>query len=149
HGDRLVIITTPRDDTHSTHWMLRYNMWRPLKPSYANPADDQGDWPPAPPSASAEEHWGQDRFLMKTHFTGFRHLNTEDFVVALSQRPMAPRTREYLNHGDLAVVRLRRLLLGGVKAFMEGQRPEPVAYSSIRAAAGVLPKDGDWQALND
>ena len=91
---------------------------------------------------------------MKTHFTGFRHVNTEDFAVAQSQGPIASRQREYLNHNDLAVVKLRRLLIGGVESFMQGRvaehlRHENIPYAKIRASAGILPKGGDWQALND
>jgi phthalate 4,5-dioxygenase len=153
HNDRLVIITTPVDDTHCTHFQLRYNYWKPLSPSWMNPAPDPTNYPPLPPGGP-ESNWGQDRFLMKTHFTGFRHLNTEDFVIAQSLGPIAPRAREYLNHGDLAVVKLRRLLLGAVREFMEGRQPEQaqhekIPYSRIRASAGVLPKGGDWLALND
>ena len=152
HGDRLVIITTPHDDTSCTHWMMRYNMWKPLSPSFMNPVMDPGNFPPAPPGDEAS-HWGQDRFLMKTHFTGFKHLNTEDFAVALSQRPIAPRTTEYLNQNDLAVVRLRRLLIGSVKEYMAGKRPENsyhenIPYSKIRASAGILPPGGNWRELN-
>ena len=148
HGDRLVVLTTPRDDTNCTHWILRFNPWKTLSPSCQNPAPDPGNFPPLPPGGP-ESNWGQDRFLMKTHFTGFRHLNTEDFAVAMSQRPIAPRSREYLCHSDLAVVKLRRNLLQAVTEFTEGKAPEKAPYSTIRASAGILQKGADWLVLND
>jgi phthalate 4,5-dioxygenase oxygenase subunit len=152
-GDRLVIFSTPNDDLHTTHWMIRYNRSRPLKPSYANPAPDRGDYPPAP-TAGPEGHWGQDRDAMEAgHFSGFtRHLNTEDFAVAWSQGRIADRSREFLNEGDLAVVWLRRHLLAAVREHINGEEISGVkglaeSYRAIKADALLIPKIGDWKEL--
>ncbi len=152
-GDRLVIMSTPVDDTHVVHWMIRYNPHRKLGPSYANPADDPGNWPPAP-AGGPEERWGQDRAAMtRGHFSGFPgHLNTEDFAVCLGQGPIANRSKEYLNQGDLAIVRLRRLLLEGVRKYADrADRPvgdQAVPYAQIRASAGILSPGETWQSLS-
>ena len=149
-GDRLVIITTPNDDYNSTHWMIRYNRVRPLKPSYANPADDRGNWPPSPPAGPAD-NWGQDRDAMASgHFTGFRHVNTEDFAVASSQGAIVDRTREYLNEGDRAVVMFRRQLLTTVNEYLAKQplslaNHAKIPYSSIKADALMIPQTTSWK----
>ncbi len=149
-GDRLVIITTPNDDLNSTHWMVRYNRVRPLKPSYANPAEDRGNWPPLPPGGPAD-NWGQDREAMAAgHFTGFNHVNTEDFAVAASQGRIVDRSQEYLNAGDRAVVMFRRQLLTTVREFME-QKPlslvdhVQIEYRQIKADALVIPQTQSWR----
>ena len=151
-GDRLVIMSTPIDDGNTWHWLIRYNPYQALGPSYANPVEDVDDWPPLPPGP-AESAWGQDRTMMaQGHFSGFRHLITEDFVVALSQGTIADRSSEFLSAGDAAVVRLRRMLLDSVREFMAGKRPslarhEEIPYSRIRAVGNVLAPQEDWRSL--
>lgn len=149
-GDRLVIMSTPVDDTHVIHWMLRYNPTRPLSRSYANPAKEVDNWPPAP-TGDAGNAWGQDRVAMGNNsFSGFSHINTEDFAVAMSQGPIVDRSNEFLNSGDLAVVRMRRLLLGAVRNFVKGESDAaPIPYGTFRASGGILPHDAeDWRALH-
>jgi phthalate 4,5-dioxygenase len=160
-GDRLVIFSTPIDDEHTIHWLVRYSPYGPVKPfyhaptgvPYINPVPDPANWPPAPPGGP-EESWGQDRFLMANgHFSGFRHLNTEDFAVAESQGAIADRSLEYLSSGDLAVVRLRKQLLECVKQFVAGKplslaRHENIPYEKIRAVGDVLEPGRDWHALS-
>ena len=152
-GDRLVIMSTPIDDTHCWHWMIRYNPYKTLSPSFANPADDVDNWPPLPPSDRLDSY-GQDRADMQDGvFTGFKHINTEDFAVALSQGPIADRSKEFLNHGDLGVVRMRRMLINGATVFMK-TRSVPAAlneilYPKIRASAGIIREDDEWHALAD
>ena len=90
--------------------------------------------------------------MAQGHFSGFRHLITEDFVVALSQGTIADRSSEFLSAGDAAVVRLRRMLLDSVREFMAGKRPslarhEEIPYSRIRAVGNVLGPQEDWRSL--
>ncbi len=84
-------------------------------------------------------------------FTGFKHINTEDFAVAMSQGPIADRTVEFLNHGDLGVVRMRRMLINGATEFMKTKRPpmslNEILYPKIRASAGIIQEPIDWHAL--
>ena len=79
------------------------------------------------------------------HFTGFRHVNTEDFAVASSQGTIVDRTREYLNEGDRAVVMFRRQLLTTVNEYLAKQplslaNHAEIPYSSIKADALMIPQ---------
>jgi phenylpropionate dioxygenase-like ring-hydroxylating dioxygenase large terminal subunit len=150
-GDRLVIMTTPVDNENCIHWSLRYNRFRPLKPSYVNPAEahDRGSYPPAPPGGP-ETSWGQDRAAMaRGHFSGFHVLNTEDFAVEESQGAILDRSQEYLNAGDRSVVQLRKELLNAVTQYVAGefspQKHGDLSYRSIKADALVLATDARWQ----
>lgn len=149
-GDRLVIFSVPNDDRTTTHWMVRYNRVRPLKPSFMNPVEDRGNFPPLPPS-DAEHCWGQDRAAMaEGHFSGFNHVNTEDFAVAESQGEIADRSLEYLNEGDRAVVQLRKQLLQAVKEYARDSNlsfadPEKIDYARIRADALLIPQSSAWR----
>jgi phthalate 4,5-dioxygenase oxygenase subunit len=151
-GDRLVIFSTPIDDYHTKHWMIRYNRFRPLKPSFANPADDRANWPPLPPGGP-DDNWGQDRAAMAAgHFTGFGHVNTEDFAVAESQGPIVDRQNEFLNEGDRAVVELRKKLLNAVQSFIEGKQILPDErtwdYHAVKADALFIDARTDWRAAS-
>jgi len=150
-GDRLVIFSTPVDDTNTVHWMLRYNRVRTLKPSYVNPVDDPSNFPPAAPG-NRDTVWGQDRDAMRRgHFSGFHHINTEDFAVAESQGPIADRSKEYLNSGDRAVVQFRKQLLQTAKEYAAGKKMslaqhDEINYAEARAAAFILRPGEDWHA---
>jgi len=152
-GDRLVLMSTPVDDTHVTYWNVVYNPVKPLSPSYQVPAEDPDNFPPAT-VGGRENAWGQDRGAMaRGHFTGFAHLNTEDFAVGESQGAIADRSKEWLNAGDRAVVEMRRLLLdlvkgtdtasGKIAAFPH----DKIDYQTVRAYADVTPDASSWRRL--
>jgi nitrite reductase/ring-hydroxylating ferredoxin subunit len=151
-GDRTVIFTVPCDDVSNLHFMVRYNPFKPLTSYYFTRFSDPNDWPPLPPGGP-DESWGQDRALMKRGGnTGFTNITTEDFAVGLSMGPIVDRTKEHLNSGDLAVVRLRRQLLGAVKSFQAGDRAEIaqtalIDYSVVRPVAEDLKAGDDWRTL--
>jgi phthalate 4,5-dioxygenase len=150
----LVIITTPVDDETMRFWLVPYTTDRPLPVNGFNSlAPGPSNWPPLPPGGR-DRAWGQDRNLMKHgHFTGFpQHVFTEDFAIALSQGPIADRTCEFLNAGDGACIRMRRILLKAVRDFQAGDVPEiikadDVEYSEVRAVGAVVPSGGDWRTL--
>jgi len=145
-----VFFTIPIDDENSTYWSVRYRMDGPIEKDAITLFSDPADWPPAVPG-DASDNWGQDRALMRNgHFSGFpQHITTEDLVIATSQGPIVDRTKEYLNSGDGALVRLRRVLLQAVGDFNEGidSANSQVDYASLRGFAGVLPAESDWRTL--
>jgi hypothetical protein len=132
--------------------MVRYNPFKPLTSYYFTRFSDPNDWPPLPPGGP-DESWGQDRALMKRGGnTGFTNITTEDFAVGLSMGPIVDRTKEHLNSGDLAVVRLRRQLLSAVKSFQAGDHPEIaqtalIDFSVVRPVAEDLKAGEDWRTL--
>lgn len=148
-----VFFAVPIDDEHSTYWTVRYRVDGPIERDPMITFDDPDDWPPRVPG-TPENHWGQDRALMKRgHFTGFpQHLTTEDLVIAESQGPILDRTREYLNAGDAALVRLRRQLLDAVAAY-EAAPDAPfvarVEYHRLRGVGSMLGQGEDWRGMHD
>ena len=151
-GFKTAIFSVPCDDTHSLHFNVLYNTYKPLESSAFTRYSDPDDFPPLPPGG-ADEVWGQDRALMKQgSATGFRHIVTEDFAVAMSQGPIADRSKEQLNSGDIAVVRLRRQLLEAAKAVPpEGRVPElaEADCSVAHCFADILAPGTDWRSLVD
>ena len=91
--------------------------------------------------------------MSRGHFSGFPHLNTEDFAVGESQGPIADRSNEYLNSGDLAIVRVRKLLLdmatpaaNAGKSVVEFPH-DKVDYTDARSYSDVIDESKDWRSL--
>ena len=101
-----------------------------------------------------DNNWAQDRAAMaEGHFSGFTStLLQEDVVVQLSMGPIADRSLDHLSSSDVAVARLRALLLRAVEQHGQGAYPlagGPVAsYATVQPVNVVLPKGGDWRTAN-
>jgi nitrite reductase/ring-hydroxylating ferredoxin subunit len=138
----------PIDDEHTAFWAIRYDATRPIADSPWKPAPDPMNWPPPLPGGRAER-WGQNRAQMKRgSFSGFdQHFLHEDLAVAASQGIIADRSKEFLNAGDAAVVRMRKDLLATLDDF-ESSGPRPAVPSALRIKAGqlLLGPDVDWRA---
>jgi len=152
-GDRTAIFGVPIDDTHTMHWMVRYNPHKPVTSQYLTHFSDPDNWPPLPPGGP-EDNWGQDRYLMekKGHWSGFKAIATEDFAVGVSQGAIADRSLEQLCATDIAVVHLRRLLLDAVGEFAAGKVPTlanhaAIDYPGIRPVVDTLRAGQDWHEL--
>ncbi len=126
HVDAMLFFSVPVDDETTAYWTIPHCADAPPMPTPWTSFVDPGNYPPAVPG-TAENHWGQDRALMRRgHFTGFpQHLTTEDFVVMESQGRIVNRSKEFLNSADAAVVHIRRSLLAMVRRFIDGQGPQP------------------------
>jgi phenylpropionate dioxygenase-like ring-hydroxylating dioxygenase large terminal subunit len=151
-GDRTAIFAVPCDDTSNVHWMVRYNPQKPVTSYYFTRHSDPNDWPPLPPGGP-DQNWGQDRELMRRGgVTGFTNVTTEDFAVNLSQGPIVDRTKEKLNTGDGAIVKLRQQLLIAARAVQAGNGRWDAAAadcSGARPFADVLPAASDWRGIVD
>lgn len=68
-----------------------------------------------------------------------------------SMGPIYDRTKEHLGTTDLAVIRLRTVLIEAAKALVEGKEPPGLAthgdFRSIRAAEKILYEGEDWRIL--
>jgi phthalate 4,5-dioxygenase len=150
HVDAMLFFSVPIDDETTAYWTVPHRADAPPKKTPWTVFDDPGNYPPAVPGGP-ENHWGQDRALMKQgHFTGFpQHLTTEDFVVMESQGAILDRTDEYLNAADSAVQQIRRSLLKSVRRFMAGEGPEPLPadfnYADTKPAQMNLAPGVDWR----
>jgi phthalate 4,5-dioxygenase oxygenase subunit len=99
-----------------------------------------------------ENNWLQDRAAMQAgNFTGIAGVNNEDIAVQESMGPIYDRTKEHLGSSDTAVIRMRRIMLDGVRRFMDGAPPvglaEPVAYETLHAEERMVPHGESWQAF--
>jgi phthalate 4,5-dioxygenase oxygenase subunit len=100
---------------------------------------------------SRANNWLQDRPSMRAgSYTGMHGVNVEDIAVQESMGPMYDRRKEHLGASDIAVIRMRRIMLDGVRRFIdEGAPPvglaEPVAYETLRADERMVPHGLSWQ----
>lgn len=154
-GPATVFFSTPVDDVTHRAWFVHFNPHAPLGITNMSVSTDVWAWPPLPPG-TAENNWGQNRDLMKRgHFSGFpQHLGTEDFAMFLGQGPILDRTDEQLCSADLAVVRVRNLLLQSVREFAAGKTPylahnAELDYSKIESVGGVIQMGADWRSLTE
>jgi len=96
-----------------------------------------------------ENRWLQDRSTMDTSFSGIGDFAAEDWAVTNSMGPIIDRTKEHLVPTDVAVIRLRRLLLGAARDLEEGIEP-PVLHadlSTVQSGDGLIELGTPWQQL--
>lgn len=95
--------------------------------------------------------WLQDRERMRAgSWTGISGVNMEDLAVEESMGPIFDRTKEHLGTSDVAVIRMRRLLIDSARALAERGEPpiglrEPVRLDRLRAEEAMLPLDQPWE----
>lgn len=95
----------------------------------------------------------QDRDAMArgASFTGFTGVNVQDAAMYVSQGPIYDRSREHLVPADVAVLRMRRLLIDSARRVEAGGDPVgldvPVETSKIQAGAGFLTDGMPWKSL--
>jgi phthalate 4,5-dioxygenase oxygenase subunit len=100
-----------------------------------------------------ENAWLQDRAAMRAgSWSGITGTQNEDFAMAESMGAVYDRTKEHLGTSDVAVIRMRRLMLDAVRRFTAGDGPPlglaaPVDYARIRAEEGMIPIGASWEAL--
>ncbi|MBC2778923.1 Rieske 2Fe-2S domain-containing protein [Parasphingopyxis marina] len=90
-----------------------------------------------------------DREAQRTEsFTGITGISTQDQAAQESMGPIADRTFEHLGTADLAIVRIRQLLLKACRDLEEGSDPlgSQAALVPVRPAEKVVPKDEDWRS---
>jgi len=103
-------------------------------------------------SRTRANNWLQDRAAMRAgSFTGIEGVNNEDIAMQESMGAIYDRRKEHLGTSDVAVIRMRRIMLDGVRKFTDGAPPvglaEPVAYETLHAEERMIPKGTDWRAI--
>lgn len=98
---------------------------------------------------TSANNWLQDRAAMAAgDFTGIKGVNNEDIAVQESMGPVYDRTKEHLAASDTAVIRMRRIMLDGLRNFLDGAPPvglgAPVAYEALHAEERMIPKGSAW-----
>lgn len=96
-----------------------------------------------------DNRFGQDRGSMQQNWSGIKGVAMEDLAIALSQGPIADRTKEILLPADRAVVRARRQLLESARRVAAGDDPIGfgVDVSSIVAVDENQNRTARWQEL--
>lgn len=100
---------------------------------------------------SAENTWLQDRPRMESGETwsGIKGVNLEDIAVEESMGAIYDRSKEHLGTSDVAVIRMRRVMLDAARALAErGEAPlgtrETLPYELLRAEEGMVPLNDSW-----
>lgn len=102
-----------------------------------------------------ENTWLQDRPAMERgeSYSGITGVNNEDVAVQESMGPVFDRTKEHLGTSDVAVIRMRRLMIDAARNLAEnGTVPLGLdggqTWSVLRAEEGTLPLDTPWEILS-
>jgi phenylpropionate dioxygenase-like ring-hydroxylating dioxygenase large terminal subunit len=115
---RMCNVFVPIDDQQTWVWYMWHDTQEldlPVLKAYSGLDDLTSDF--HSPRNLANRH-NQDRTRMRAgHFTGIRGISSEDGAMQESQGAIADRSAEHLCRADLAIVRLRRLLLERIDAF--------------------------------
>ena len=146
-------ISVPVDDDNSAEWYILYDPAKPLaedekRSMFMNGADDPDDF--AANLGTRDTLWGQDRQAMKTgHYSGLtRNIPFEDFIVQASMGSRLDRTQEQLGSADVILVKVRRLLLEGLRKFEAGEGAPwrgDFNYAGIRARGIVYDASTTWR----
>jgi phthalate 4,5-dioxygenase oxygenase subunit len=103
---------------------------------------------------SRENEWMQDREAMNRgeSNSGIHGVTMEDAAIQESMGPLYDRTKEHLGASDVAVIRLRRVLLDSLGGMNKrGEQPiglrEPVDYAKLRAEERIVSLDTPWQTV--
>jgi phthalate 4,5-dioxygenase oxygenase subunit len=143
----------PMDDEHNAFFTFAYNRNGPLPPQWRYHHKQFGlketyGWP----ERNRQNRHLQDRAAMRDgNWSGIPEVNCQDFTVVESMGPVVDRSREHLGASDVAVIRMRRRLLGAVRAFQAGEAPlglDPtIPYGRIATDERIVPLDTPWQAV--
>lgn len=149
----------PIDNWHTLHWGILYrtddqamtyedreDVLRQLGRRPGIDIDDEGRG-----FQNRSNQWGQDREAMmrRESFSGIAGIWDEDYAVQESMPPDV-HTREHLGASDLAVIRVRRILLDLAKDIQSGKNSAPAFPNDfdlrrIRAAEAVVSAGSDWR----
>jgi hypothetical protein len=146
-------VAVPIDDEHTTYWTIAWDMAQPTDAATIDRLRNLGQLGADPdnyyfPRAGADKIWGQNRELMKAgSYAGFVALPFEDFAVQESQGPIADRTKEKLGVSDVAIIRMRRMLLELAHNYQEGKNPrmleQEIDYGMIQAVHEIISPTGE------
>lgn len=103
-------------------------------------------------TANRANLWKQDRAEMaRDRYSGIRGTVVEDHAVQESMGPVFDRSREHLGVSDLAVIRMRRIMMESLRLFEAGEDPvglvKPVDYGAIRGKEATVTLDVAWQSV--
>ena len=130
----------PIDDENTMLYSINYNPERPFKPEDLK---RQTSWngihtENIPGTDHAVAHKRNDYLIDRQlqasgqSFTGIKGLGTQDCAVQESMGPISDRTAEHLLPTDMAIAKIRRLLLDALKDVADGKAPPGLDPASFR-----------------
>ncbi|HUI60344.1 MAG TPA: Rieske 2Fe-2S domain-containing protein [Steroidobacteraceae bacterium] len=152
----LAIIETPMDDNETATFSIYYSATCPITQhadvvkKMVGMTDDLFD----PATHNLKMSWpyglNQDRRAMeRDNWSGYNAIKPEDLAMTLSMGEDWDRTTENLVGADIAVVRLRRMLLRAIETNETGGDPPGLNLtdlSGVRSSFQPIGKDEDWKA---
>ena len=151
-------IWVPIDDeqTHVYNWICGYDVSSVLERDYVERLEagygrGKDDFIPGTfrLKANLANDYFIDRAAQKTQsFTGITGINTQDMALQEGMGPTADRTQEHLGSSDRAILAMRNLLAGAIRAVERGERPrgiDPGTYRAVRPHDGLLSAGAKWQ----
>jgi hypothetical protein len=105
-----------------------------------------------PRDYNAANHYQIDRENQRSEtYSGIANFVSQDLAVTESMGAIYNRQKEHLGTTDVAIIRMRSILIDAAKALAEGKEPPAVAgdldYREIRGAEKILEEGEDWRAL--
>jgi len=149
-ADRVVNAWVPRDDTSAWHFQYYFNPEQPIDVPWriATAGYELGDG--FRKQRNRDNNYLQDYERLKTaNMCGIDGVVTQDHAVNESQGPIVDRTKEHLAACDVAIIAMRRLLLGAARALPEAAPPglDPaLPYARILSETYDAPPDVPWTA---
>ena len=143
----------PLDDDRNAFFTFAYNRLGPLPRVWHEHASQFGlDRPYGWPERTRANQHLQDRAAMRQgNWSGIKDVNPQDFAMVESMGPIVDRSKEHLGATDVAVIRMRRRLLGAVRAFQAGELPlglDPaIPYRRIATDERLVPIDTPWETV--
>ena len=149
----------PIDDENTMLFFVRYNLKQPVDDKER---ERQIAWSGLIPGIDIDKNfrmirnrknnWLQDRVAMETgeSASGLRGVHMEDAVVQESMGPIFDRSTEHLGTTDIAVVRMRRLMLQSVRGFIKEGKPPlglntQISYEKLRGEDAIITPETTWQ----
>jgi phthalate 4,5-dioxygenase oxygenase subunit len=138
----------PIDDEHNTFYSFRLCRTGPMRGRHSDQFQLNADFRPR--RNRANKHL-QDREAMKHgDWAGIPGVNSQDFAMVESARPIIDRSREHLGTSDIAVIHMRHWLLRALRQFADGGqvpgRIPAAAYGQLRSRDDLLPRSTPWRS---
>lgn len=150
-------IFVPMDDVTTMQYFIAYKFDGPITETERQELDLEGGSRPGVDIddsyrkfRTVENNWLQDREAMATgaSFSGIEGIGCEDMVVQESMGPIYDRTKENLGTSDVAVIRMRRIMLDAAK---EPEAEQVLGLTTdveaLRGIDMVIPHERDWREL--
>jgi phthalate 4,5-dioxygenase len=154
HGNLQAFV--PMNDHETMQYYILYDrtgpLTEPIRAELAEVDEAMGIDADCRRRANRGNNWLQDREMMRRgeSGTGLGTVADEDMAIQESMGPIYDRTREHLGTSDVAVIRMRRIMLAAARQLEEnGAEPPGVAHgrglTAIRSVDRLAPIEEPWQ----